>query len=151
MGGAGRKACPAAIPGPGARRAAVRRRTGGGAPASTVGGGAGRYNGRVDSIRCSGEPAPGVVEEATADPRASLARPWKVVVHDDPITLMVYVTMVLRKLFGYPQAEAHRLMMEVHTTGAAVVWSGAREQAEMYVFKLHAHQLLATAEPGDSE
>ncbi len=98
----------------------------------------------------SGGAAPGVIEEQETETVATLARPWKVIVHDDPVTLMVYVTMVLRKLFGYPYEEAHRLMMEVHTTGRAVVWTGAREQAEMYVMKLHAHLLLATMEPSET-
>jgi ATP-dependent Clp protease adaptor protein ClpS len=91
-------------------------------------------------------PAPGTIEEVRTDERTQLARPWKVIVHDDPITLMVYVTMVLRKVFGYAEEKAHALMMEVHTKGRSVVWTGAREQAEMYVQKLHAHQLLATLE-----
>ena len=69
------------------------------------------------------------------------------IVHNDPITLMTYVVMVLRRLFGYPEPRAHGLMMEVHTKGRAIVWTGAREQAEHYVHKLHAFQLLATMEP----
>ena len=80
------------------------------------------------------------------DERTQLARPWNVIVHNDPITLMVYVTMVLRKLFGYAAEKAHQLMMEVHERGRAIVWTGAREQAELYVQQLHAHQLLATME-----
>jgi ATP-dependent Clp protease adaptor protein ClpS len=82
--------------------------------------------------------------------RTALARPWKVIVHDDPVTLMAYVTMVLRMVFGYPTEKAETLMMEVHTTGRAIVWTGAREQAELYVFKLHGHQLLATTEPSET-
>ena len=45
---------------------------------------------------------------------------------------------------------AHRLMMEVHTEGRSIVWTGAREQAENYVQKLHSHQLLASMERVDS-
>jgi ATP-dependent Clp protease adaptor protein ClpS len=63
---------------------------------------------------------------------------------------MVYVTMVFRKVFGYSEQKAHELMMEVHTKGRSIVWTGAREQAEMYVQKLHAHQLLATLEQVES-
>lgn len=95
-------------------------------------------------------PAPGTIQEAETDVRTALARPWKVIVHDDPITLMAYVTMVFKKVFGYPQEKAQELMMEVHTKGRSVVWTGAREQAEMYVLKLHAHQLLATTEPTEA-
>ncbi len=92
---------------------------------------------------------PGVVEETRTDERTELARPWKVIVHDDPITLMNYVTMTFQRIFGYPHEKAHALMMEVHTTGRSVVWAGAREQAEMYVLKLHAAYLLATMEPDE--
>lgn len=77
---------------------------------------------------------------------ATLARPWKVIVHDDPITLMNYVVMVFRTVFGYPQEKAFELMMQVHQQGKSIVWTGAREPAEMYVQKLHSHQLQATLE-----
>ncbi len=88
---------------------------------------------------------PGVIEKVETTPQ--FATPWNVIIHDDPITLMVFVTMVLRQVFGYTQQKAQELMLEVHTSGRAIVWTGAREQAELYTFKLHAHQLLATCEP----
>lgn len=88
----------------------------------------------------------GVIEQVESDTRAELAKPWNVIVHDDPITLMVYVTMALQRIFGYPLEQAESLMMEVHRTGRSIVWTGAREQAELYVHKLHAAQLLATME-----
>ncbi len=90
---------------------------------------------------------PGVIEEVETDVDVKLAPPWNVIVHDDPITLMTYVTMTLRRVFGYSEEKAHALMMEVHTTGRSVVWTGGREQAEIYVHKLHAAQLLATMAP----
>jgi ATP-dependent Clp protease adaptor protein ClpS len=93
---------------------------------------------------------PGVIEEVETVVDAKLARPWNVIVHDDPITLMVYVTMTLQKVFGYSLEKAQALMMEVHTTGRSVVWTGGREQAELYVHKLHAAQLLATLAPVDA-
>lgn len=90
---------------------------------------------------------PGVIEEVEAEVRTRLAPPWSVIVHDDPITLMIYVTTMLQRIFGYSLERAHALMMEVHQSGRSVVWTGAREQAELYVHKLHAAQLLATMEP----
>ena len=92
----------------------------------------------------SGSAEPGVIEEV--DTRTELARPWNVIVHDDPISLMTYVTVTFQRIFGYSYGKAHRLMMEVHTEGRSVVWTGAREQAELYVFKLHAALLKATME-----
>jgi ATP-dependent Clp protease adaptor protein ClpS len=70
--------------------------------------------------------------------------PWIVIVWNDPINLMSYVTLVFRKLFGYSEPEATRLMLQVHNEGKAVVSSGTREKAEYDVARLHAHGLWAT-------
>ena len=78
--------------------------------------------------------------------RTRLAPPWKVIVHNDPITLMSYVVMVFQKLFGYPYPKAYTMMMEVHTSGRSIVWTGALEQAEIHVQRLHSHQMLASME-----
>lgn len=72
--------------------------------------------------------------------------PWNVVVHNDPVNLMNYVTRVFRLVFGFPREKAERHMLEVHERGRSIVWSGSREKAEFYVQQLHAHLLLATVE-----
>lgn len=71
---------------------------------------------------------------------------WDVVVWNDPVNLKSYVVWVLRSLFGYPEPEATKLMLEVHNEGRAVVDSGPREHAEMSAFRLHHHGLWATLE-----
>lgn len=76
-------------------------------------------------------------------------KPWLVIVHNDPINLMSYVTWVFQTLFNYPLAKAHKLMMDVHTKGKAVVSSGPREKAESDCFRLHAHGLWATMSKPD--
>ena len=73
-------------------------------------------------------------------------RPWLVIVWNDPINLMTYVTFVLQKLFGYSREKATKLMLDVHHQGRAVVSSGSRERAELDVFRLHEHGLWATME-----
>jgi ATP-dependent Clp protease adaptor protein ClpS len=70
--------------------------------------------------------------------------PWIVIVWNDPVNLMSYVTYVFQKLFGYPRSEAEKLMMDVHTLGRAVVATGAKEKCELDVARLHAHGLWAT-------
>jgi ATP-dependent Clp protease adaptor protein ClpS len=82
--------------------------------------------------------------ETGTDTGVKLDTPWNVLVHNDPVNLMSYVTLVLRKIFGYPEKEAERLMLQVHQEGRSVVWSGVRERAEHYVRELQTHQLLAT-------
>jgi ATP-dependent Clp protease adaptor protein ClpS len=75
-----------------------------------------------------------------------LAVPWNVIVHDDPVNLMGYVTFVLMKIFGYDEKKATVLMMQVHQLGKSVVWTGEREKAEFYTQQLQAHQLKTTLE-----
>ena len=80
------------------------------------------------------------------DEETSLDVPWNVVVHDDPVNLMQYVTFVLMKIFGYDEKKATILMMQVHQKGRSIVWSGEREKAELYVQQLQAHQLKSSME-----
>ncbi len=93
--------------------------------------------------------APAEVIEVETTEKVAADRPWKVIVWNDPINLMSYVTLVIQKLFGYSKAKATRLMMDVHTKGKAVVSSGPREKAELDVFRLHEHGLWATMEHDD--
>jgi ATP-dependent Clp protease adaptor protein ClpS len=100
--------------------------------------------------------APMEVQEAeveTVDPDTAAVteadRPWIVIVWNDPINLMSYVTFVLQKLFGYSLEKATKLMLDVHQKGRAVVASGTREKSEMDVFRLHEHGLWATMEHQD--
>jgi ATP-dependent Clp protease adaptor protein ClpS len=78
--------------------------------------------------------------------KEDLDLPWQVVVHNDPVNLMSYVTMVFQRVFGYPREKAERHMLEVHHRGRSILWSGMRERAELYVQQLHGYLLLATLE-----
>ena len=82
--------------------------------------------------------------EIRTDDDASVDRPWIVLVWNDPINLMSYVTFVFQKVFGYSREKATELMLDVHHKGRAVVSSGTREKAEIDVFRLHEHGLWAT-------
>ena len=84
------------------------------------------------------------IREPTHDEAVAPDRPWVVIVWNDPVNLMSYVTWVFQKLFGYSREKATKLMLDVHHKGKAVVSSGNREQAELDVFRLHEHGLWAT-------
>jgi len=88
--------------------------------------------------------APVEVKEPEIEDVVTPDRPWVVIVWNDPINLMSYVTFVLQKLFGYSRDKATKLMLDVHLKGKAVVSSGTREKAELDVFRLHEHGLWAT-------
>ena len=77
----------------------------------------------------------------------STDKPWLVIVWNDPINLMSFVTFVFQKLFGYSKEKATKLMLDVHHKGRAVVSSGTRERAELDVYRLHEYGLWATMEP----
>ena len=89
-------------------------------------------------------PQPVEVDQPTTGADADTDAPWVVIVWNDPINLMSYVTYVLQKLFGYPRAQADRLMLQVHHEGRAVVANGDRSTCELHVFRLHEHGLWAT-------
>ena len=88
--------------------------------------------------------APVEVERPDVDEVTDLDTPWIVLVWNDPINLMSYVTFVFQKRFGYSVEKATRLMLDVHEKGRAVVSNGTRERCEMDVFRLHEHGLWAT-------
>ncbi len=69
---------------------------------------------------------------------------WNVLVFDDPVNLMSFVTLVFKRIFGYDQQMSEKLMLEVHNSGKSVVWSGAKEKAEFYVQQLQSYQLKAS-------
>jgi len=89
-------------------------------------------------------PAP---EKTTRDkPKSETSGAWHVLVLNDPVNLMSYVTMVFRKVFGFDLAKARKHMLEVHEKGRSIVWTGDREKAEAYVHTLHAWKLAAKLE-----
>ncbi len=93
--------------------------------------------------------APERADEIASDEKTEPDRPWLVIVWNDPINLMSYVTWVFQKLFNYSFSKATKLMLQVHNEGRAVVSSGAREKAELDCFRLHAHGLWATISKSD--
>jgi ATP-dependent Clp protease adaptor protein ClpS len=92
----------------------------------------------------AGPLAPERVSETSTGEESALDRPWVTVVWDDPVNLMTYVTFVLQELFGYDEATATELMLQVHNEGKAIVSSGPRERMEHDTNRLHAYGLWAT-------
>jgi len=88
----------------------------------------------------------GVITETDTRDEDALATPWSVVVHNDPVNLMSYVTMVFQRVLGFPRDKATKHMLEVHHKGRSLVWSGERERAEAIVEQFHGYLLLATLE-----
>ena len=70
--------------------------------------------------------------------------PWVTVVWNDPVNLMTYVAFVFQEYFGYDQAKAEKLMLQVHQEGRSAVSNGTREEMERDVAAMHGYGLWAT-------
>lgn len=81
--------------------------------------------------------------EASHDPQ----KQWVTIVWNDPVNLMSYVTYVFKKLFGYDDQTATKLMLDVHHEGKAVVATGSKESMEHDTARLHVMGLWATFQP----
>ena len=97
----------------------------------------------VSNVEVETTPSPEV------DVLDEVTKPWQVMVLNDPVNLMSFVTLIIRRIFGYSEEKAVELMLKVHYEGSAVVWTGEREKAELYVQQLQSHQLYAVMEPVD--
>lgn len=84
------------------------------------------------------------LEQTGVAEQLRVVSPWRVIVWDDPVNLMNYVTWVFTSYFGMKPERAERLMLEVHNSGSAVVASGVREEMERHVEALHGYGLWAT-------
>ena len=84
-----------------------------------------------------------------SETETSLSGGWNVVVLNDPVNLMSYVVLVLRKVFGFDHQTARKHMLEVHEQGRSLVWTDSKEKAEHYVHVLQTWQLTAILEHND--
>lgn len=100
----------------------------------------------VSLIGGGGSSAPETRERDSTD----LSGVWSVVVLNDPVNLMSYVTMVFKRVLGMSQSVAETHMMEVHELGRSVVWTGEREKAEAYQYQLQEWHLTAILERNES-
>ena len=89
---------------------------------------------------------PETVDIPTTDDETVQDFGWNVVVWNDPVNLMVFVVYVLRKLFGYSEEKATKLMLQVHNDGRSIVNNAPREKAEIDCYSLQRHGLWATME-----
>jgi ATP-dependent Clp protease adaptor protein ClpS len=59
--------------------------------------------------------------------------PYHVILENDDHHSMEFVVEVLCKALSYTVERSYQLMMQAHTSGRAVVWTGPKEVAELKV------------------
>lgn len=78
---------------------------------------------------------PGVVTtpeaETAEETRTRRIPPYHVILLNDDDHSMEFVVAVLMKVFGCPIERAFELMLEAHTSGRSVLWTGPKEVAEL--------------------
>jgi ATP-dependent Clp protease adaptor protein ClpS len=57
--------------------------------------------------------------------------PYHVVLENDDHHSQTFVVGVLCKALGYTVERSYQLMLQAHTSGRAIVWTGPREVAEL--------------------
>jgi len=79
-----------------------------------------------------------------------LGRPWLVIVLNDDHNTFQGVAFALSSVIpGVSYDDGMRLADRIHNAGQAIVWSGLREQAELYWEQLREHRLtMAPLEQG---
>jgi ATP-dependent Clp protease adaptor protein ClpS len=86
-------------------------------------------------------PAEPLVAEPRTKPRAETRSrhvpPYNLILANDEDHSMEFVVGVLRKILGIPNERAVALMLEAHTSGRAVIWTGPKEVAELKAEQLH--------------
>lgn len=70
-------------------------------------------------------------QETTQDPRTKLLPPYNVILLNDDHHSQEFVVEVLLNVLGCAVERAVVLMLEAHTTGRAVIWTGSKEVAEL--------------------
>jgi ATP-dependent Clp protease adaptor protein ClpS len=65
------------------------------------------------------------------DAKPKVQPPYAVVVLNDDEHSFQYVIDTFMKVFGYPLEKSYSLALQIHTQGRGIVWSGAREVAEL--------------------
>ena len=88
----------------------------------------------------------GVLERAEESLQADT--PWVVLLWNDPVNLMGFVSGVLQEVLKCTPEEADSHMMKAHMEGKAVVFTGTTDKAQTIATALSTYSLWATVEKG---
>lgn len=89
---------------------------------------------------------PGRTIEEEPRIREAFEKGWNVIVWNDHVNLMSYVTFVFQRVLGFNRTRATKHMLEVHQKGRSCVATEMREKAEHYWARLQQFGLRTTIE-----
>jgi ATP-dependent Clp protease adaptor protein ClpS len=76
-------------------------------------------------------PTTAVRPDVRETPETRLFPPYNVILQNDDHHSQEFVVEVLSKVLRCPKERAFQLMIEAHTSGRSVIWSGPKEVAEL--------------------
>lgn len=92
----------------------------------------------VQSATAVAQPPPAELPAAESSRRETPAAskpkklpPYAVIVLNDDLHTFEYVIETFMKVFGYPAEKCFQLATDIHLQGRSIVWSGAKEVAEL--------------------
>ncbi len=83
----------------------------------------------------------------TQPPAPKLLPLWKVLLHNDDVSQMLYVVQTICMLTPLGEQEAVLKMVEAHKTGVALLLTTHKERAELYRDQFASRGLTVTIEP----
>src|SRR5687768_15936695 len=86
---------------------------------------------------------------APAKPKLDKLPPYRVLLHNDPITEMGFVITTLVELTPLNHDRAVQVMLEAHNTGVGLVLVTHKQRAELYQEQFHSKKLMVTIEPAE--
>lgn len=99
------------------------------------------------------EPRTAVAERpapAPAKPTPKNLPPYRVLLHDDDVNDMLYVTATLMELTSLGKERSLMVMMEAHQSGLALVLVTHKERAELYQEQFQSKGLVVSVEPAEA-
>jgi len=99
------------------------------------------------------DPRSGAATKTRARPKLQTPSLWKVILHNDDYTTQEFVVWILETVFRKPEAEAVRIMLDVHKRGKGIAGIYPYDIADTKVAQVKAaaeqqeFPLLCTLEP----
>ena len=78
--------------------------------------------------------------------RARRIPPYNVILENDDYHTLDFVVDVLRKVLGCTLERGVQLALQAHTTGRSIVWTGAKEVAELKVEQICSFHEIRTSD-----
>jgi ATP-dependent Clp protease adaptor protein ClpS len=91
--------------------------------------------------------APVVIEKEKIQVKERYTPRFKVLLHNDDVHDMIYVSLSLQEIFKWEAQKALQTMLEAHKTGVALCVIEPQEVAELRQNQLQSKGLTSTIEP----